>query len=107
MRVEVLCVHDCPARAAAMKLVSDILMSELVAAPIHEILVTDAKMADALRFQGSPTIRINGWDVTGEPDEAATFGLACRLYAASEHAGLPPAELIRRAVRKARVEHGV
>lgn len=106
MKVEVLSVPDCPTHAAAVKLVTDILISERVAARVHEIVVADAKTAAALRFLGSPTIRINGSDVAGEPPRDATFGLACRLYADSEHAGLPHAELVRRAVRRAREECG-
>lgn len=104
MRVEVLSVPDCPTHAAAVKLVTDILISERVTAPVHEIVVADPKMAAALRFPGSPTIRINGSDVAGDPEGNGGFGVACRLYAGSERAGLPNAELVRQAVRRARKE---
>src|SRR5258706_500461 len=69
---------------------------------IREVLVSDARMADQLRFCGSPTIRINGRDVGGEARNAQTFALSCRLYAGSKQVGLPPAGMIRRAVLEAR-----
>lgn len=102
MRIEVLYVAECPSHPEAVKLVKDILAVEGIAAEIHEVLVRDQEMAHELRFLGSPTIRINGRDVAGEPQEPQRFGLSCRLYAGSKHAGLPPAEMIHHAVVEAR-----
>ncbi len=51
--------------------------------------VNDMASAMALRFCGSPTIRINGRDVAEE------FG------AVQNEPGVPPLEMIRRAVRDA------
>ena len=58
-------------------------------------------MASELRFLGSPTIRINGRDVGGESEKAESFALSCRLYPGSKEVGLPPAEMIHRAVLEA------
>ena len=55
-------------------------------------------MADELGFSGSPTIRINGRDVAGESRKAQSFALSCRLYPGSKQVGLPPVEMIHRAV---------
>ena len=104
MRVEVLSVPGCPTHAAAVRLVTEILASERVAACIHEIVIDDAEEAATLRFRGSPTIRIDGCDLAGELPADVGFALACRLYQGSENVGLPPAELIRQAVRRARAE---
>lgn len=104
MKIEVLYVAECPSHPAAVKLVKDILAAEDVAAEIHEVLVRDKGMADELRFCGSPTIRINGRDVAGESQTAQSFGLSCRLYPGSKQIGLPPAEVIHRAVLAARQE---
>ena len=106
MRVEVLYVADCPSHPAAVELVKSILLSEGLDWGVHEVLVQDERMAQALRFRGSPTVRINGRDV-GEVGENATtatekFSLSCRLYPGSQRAGLPPVELVRRAVAEAR-----
>ncbi len=103
MRVEVLYVSECPSHPAAVKLVNDVLAAEGVATDIHEVLVRDERMACELKFLGSPTIRINGRDVAGESQTPKHFALSCRLYPGSKQIGLPPAELVHRAVREARL----
>lgn len=104
MKVEVLYVAECPSHPAAVKLVKEVLAAEGVAADVHEVLVRDEGMADELRFCGSPTIRINGRDVAGESEKVERFALSCRLYPGSKEVGLPPAEVIQRAVLEARHE---
>ncbi len=93
MKVEVLYVAECPSHPAAVKLVKKIL-----------VLVRDEGMANELSFRGSPTIRINGRDVAGESLKAQNFALSCRLYSGSEQVGVPPVEMVHRAVIEARQE---
>jgi hypothetical protein len=102
MKVEVLYVEECPSHPAAVKLVKDVLISEGVAVEIRELLITDESMATELAFSGSPTIRINGRDVAGQSSESKAFALSCRLYPGSTEIGLPPIEMVRRAVVEAR-----
>ena len=102
MKVEVLYVAECPSHSAAVKLVREVLSSEGVAAEIREVMITDDRMARDFAFAGSPTIRINGRDVAGEFSQAKGFGLSCRLYPGSAEIGLPPVEMVRRAVVDAR-----
>ena len=102
MKVEVLYVSECPSHPAAVKLVRDVLAAQGVATDIHEVLVRDEGMAIELKFPGSPTIRINGRDVAGGSQTAKNFSLSCRLYPASKQIGLPPAEIVHRAVLEAR-----
>lgn len=102
MKVEVLYVSECPSHPAAVKLVRDVLAAQGVATDVHEVLVRDERMAIELRFPGSPTIRINGKDVAGESQTAKNFSLSCRLYPGSKQIGLPPAEIVHRAVLEAR-----
>ena len=102
MRVEVLYVFKCPSHPAAVKLVKEVLAAEGVPTDIHEVLVKDERMAGDLKFLGSPTIRINGRDVAGQSQTAKNFALSCRLYPGSQHIGLPPAEIVHRAVLEAR-----
>jgi hypothetical protein len=104
VKVEVLYVAECPSHPAAVKLVRKILAAEGVAAEIHEVLVQDEGMATELSFRGSPTIRINGRDVAGESLRAQNFALSCRLYSGSEQVGVPPVEMVHRAVIEARQE---
>jgi hypothetical protein len=102
VRVEVLYIAECPSHPAAVKLVKDVLDAEGIVADIREVLVADERMASELRFCGSPTIRINGRDIAGEPQKAQAFTLNCRLYPGSKPMGVPPAEIIHRAVLEAR-----
>lgn len=103
MKVEVLYVPECPSHPAAVQLVKEVLAAQDVAADVQEVLVRDEGTAKALRFAGSPTIRINGRDVAGEP-QTKNFAMSCRLYPGSEQIGLPPAEMVHRAVLEARKE---
>jgi hypothetical protein len=102
VKIEVLYVAYCPSHAAALKLVKDVLREQGVAAQVSEVLVSDESMARDLGFLGSPTVRINGRDVAGEPSRTETFALSCRLYPGSKQIGLPPVELIRHALLEAR-----
>jgi hypothetical protein len=102
VRIEVLYVSECPSYPAAVELIKDVLAGEGVATDIHEVLVRDERMAGELKFVGSPTIRINGRDVAGEPQTAKNFAISCRLYPGSKRIGLPPAEMVQRAVQEAR-----
>ena len=102
MKIEVLYVAECPSHLAAVSLLKSALAAEGIAADIHEVLVTDEKMASALGFSGSPTIRINGRDVACESPESPTFALHCRLHCDSKQSGVPQMDTIHRAVREAR-----
>jgi hypothetical protein len=101
VKVEILYVAECPSHPGAVKLVKDVLTAHGVATEIDEVLVTDERMASELRFCGSPTIRINGRDVTEESHREQTFALSCRLYSGSTQIGLPPMETVHRAVVEA------
>jgi len=89
-----------------VKLLRDVLSAEGVAAEIREVLVRDESTATNLGFCGSPTIRINGQDVAGASFHAEAFALSCRLYCGSSEIGLPPVEMVRRAVVQAREGNG-
>lgn len=107
MKVEVLYVAECPSHPAAVELVKDVLAAQGVTAEIREVLIRNEEMASELRFLGSPTIRINGRDVAGEPQKAQSFVLSCRLYPGSKQVGLPPVDMIHRAVLEARLGYRV
>ena len=102
MKIEVFYVPDCPHHPSAVHQLQDVLAAEGVWTEIHEIAVTDAKAAEEFRFRGSPTIRINGRDIAGESHSLLCFALACRMYPGAKEAGVPPREMMQRAVREAR-----
>jgi hypothetical protein len=98
MKIEVLYVPGCPNHQPALEAVISVLATESVPTNICQVPVSSEGEAQAFRFPGSPTVRINGNDV--EPDPRPTFGLACRLYA--NGTGIPNEAAIRRAVTAAR-----
>ncbi len=100
MKIDVLYVPDCPNHAIALKRLCEILSPEVFQAHVNEVLVTDAEMAQLLKFPGSPTIRINGGDVEPRNEEFSSFGLMCRLY--SDGSGVPSETSLRAAIEKAR-----
>lgn len=101
MKVEVLYVAECPGHPAAVEMVKDAMAENGLAAKIEEVLVTDEEMAAALRFRGSPTIRIDGDDVEASPAPERGFTLSCRWRAGAREAGLPSREMVVRAIVEA------
>ena len=102
MRIEVLYVRDCPHHPTALRQLRDVLLTEGIAADICQVAVKDARAAEEMRFRGSPTIRINGRDIAEDSHDLESFGLACRVYPGAKSAGVPPVEMMYRAVREAR-----
>jgi len=98
MKIEVLYVPGCPNHQPAVEAVTSVLAAESVRTEVCDVPVRSEGEAQAFRFPGSPTIRVNGNDV--EPEPRATFGLACRLYENGK--GVPSEGAIRRAVVAAR-----
>jgi mercuric ion transport protein len=101
VKVEVLYIADCPNHTPVVDRVRDVLRSTGMPQTVQEVEVCTNGEAEALRFLGSPTVRVNGLDV--EPDARAVqhFGLGCRSYAENgSRSGLPSVELIRRALQE-------
>jgi hypothetical protein len=102
MRVELLYWDGCPSHPEAL---SDlrVAMADLGLDPgtihVREIDTDDA--ADAERFTGSPTIRIDGVDVQDPGAEPA--GLTCRVYRLRDGriSAVPDPDDLRDALRRA------
>lgn len=102
MKVEVLYFQGCPNHAPALERVRAVLADEGVSVNILQLEVNDTAKAESLGFLGSPTVRINGKDVEASEAVTGPVGLSCRTYMyGSAREGLPPVEVIRRAVRSA------
>jgi hypothetical protein len=98
MRIELLYWEGCPSHPEALELLEETLRRHGVAADVEvREVVTDADAA-ALRFPGSPTIRIDGRDV--DPDGAdAPPSLTCRIYRTPDGVSpLPTREQLEEAV---------
>ena len=97
-RVEVLYFDGCPNHEKFLPHLHDLLEKHDIKATITLVHIADENEAQAHRFLGSPTIRVNGRDIEPnaadqdgtEEHQGATYGMQCRLYAtAGGLAGTP------------------
>ncbi len=103
--VEVLLVPGGPGAKLALSRVQEATEALGVHANLRVHTVERDDEAEALRFVGSPTVRVDGVDVedvTGRP-----FGLSCRLYADADGEERAPSQAtIRRALELALTKSG-
>jgi len=101
VKIEFLYYEDCPSHEDALERLRAVLAQEQVTDPVRVIEVTTAEQAEELRFVGSPTIRLDGVDID-VPPAAIPYRLTCRAYHQPDGrmGPLPPADLIRQAVRE-------
>jgi hypothetical protein len=79
VRIEFLFWEGCPSHPEAEALLRDVLAARGLEGEIEVREVLSQAQAEAERFPGSPTIRIDGRDV--DPDGAgARPSLTCRIY---------------------------
>jgi len=102
MTIEIISIRDCPNHQPAVERVKAVLSSGSLSAEIREILISDLSQAQSMRFQGSPTVRVNGMDV--EPLSPGAAALSCRIY--EDGTGLPPESLLKRAIGAASQSEG-
>ncbi len=103
MKIEVLYVAGCPNHPRVLERLKLVLSSVGLSADIREVPVADQTAAETLQFVGSPTVRVNGQDVSPEPNPQGKFGLSCRLYVNGlGRAGIPSDHVIRAALLAAR-----
>jgi arsenate reductase len=95
MRVEVQWFEGCPHAAPTRRTLREVVARLAPDAEVIETLVRDEAHAQALGFQGSPSIRVDGRDLEGR--EGPSLGLACRLYPG----GAPPEWLVEAALLRA------
>ena len=104
MKVEVLFFDGCPNFESLLPHLRALLNAgEAEDAAIALVRVEDADTAEAERFLGSPTIRIDGQDVEPGVNRRTDFGVKCRLFATPDGLrGLPADERVLRALERAR-----
>ena len=91
-RVELLSFAGCPNVEPTRSLVERVAAELRVTPTIELIDVSDESAAAALRFLGSPTVRVDGRDVEPGADERRDFAVACRVYRTQEGLVGQPAE---------------
>jgi hypothetical protein len=99
--VELLYFPDCPNLQAARAQLGRALAAVGLPPDWSEHDVTARDAPAHVRGFGSPTILVDGRDVTGA---APTAGAACRVYAGSDLGGAPPLKAIVAALRAALLE---
>lgn len=97
MRVELLYADGDPASMDARQNLVEVLTEDAFETPIQMVAVTSAEDAVLLDMRGTPMIRIDGVDI--QPDWQGPVGMQPRDYGDGP---VPPKDLIRRAVKRAR-----
>jgi hypothetical protein len=102
MRIDVLWWEGCPSHAETLEDLNRILEEEGAEAEVELIEIETDEQAQAERFPGSPTIRIDGDDAVPAPD-GDPFSLTCRVYRLRDGrvSPTPDPEDLREAVRRA------
>ena len=99
MRIELLYFEGCPGYEELLPRLRELAVeagSEVLLRPIETI-----ETAQAERFLGSPTVRVDGRDVDPGAQARTDFGLNCRIYrSAAGQARTPPEEWIRDALQR-------
>jgi hypothetical protein len=107
MKADLYYFNDCPSFRKALANLQQALRDERLPDDVELVAVEDAADAEAKRFIGSPTVRLDGIDIEGPQAEAQGYGFGCRLYTnGGQMVGWPSVDQIRRAVRRRRHEHG-
>lgn len=91
MKVEVLYFDGCPNHDTLLPRLRELLDQAGVLSPVELVNVPDDDTAQAQRFLGSPTLRVDGRDVEAGAESRTDFGLKCRLYLTPQgYVGAPP-----------------
>jgi hypothetical protein len=99
--IELLYFSSCPNYQRALMLLREAVTMAKLHASIDLVAVETQEEAERQQFYGSPTIRINGVDIT-PPDRSARPALACRIYRTAEGrlTPIPPREAIVAALHR-------
>jgi len=102
MHIRLLTFKGCPSGPQTAEALNQVLEEEGVAVSVEMVDVPDLESALKERSLGSPSIQIDGVDIElSRRDDQPCHG--CRLYTgANGPTGLPPQELIREAILRAR-----
>ena len=100
MVIEILVTRDCPYEDAAIDLVGMAASALKMTPKVMLIEVADLAEAQQHQFAGSPSIRVDGRDVS--PPTRADPSLSCRTYATSHGSiGVPELGLVIAALESA------
>ncbi|MDQ3381371.1 MAG: thioredoxin family protein [Actinomycetota bacterium] len=99
--VQILYFEGCPNHGPARALVERLARQLRIDPEIELVEVADPDDAVALRFLGSPTVRVDGVDVEPGAEARRDFAFSCRIYRGERGVSEQPDE---RWVREALIE---
>lgn len=107
VKIELLYFDGCPHYAPTEQLLRETLSDLGVNAEIELVNVLDQTSAQANRFLGSPSIRVNGRDLELNEGQDTQYSMRCRLYRSSDGlSGMPPKGMMADAIRTALANNG-
>ena len=101
MKIELLYFDGCPSYEAFLPQLLTLLGRVGVDARVEQRRVESDDAARSERFLGSPTLRVDGFDVDTTAEQRTDYGLKCRLYSTRD--GLraaPPDEWVLDALQR-------
>ncbi len=99
MKTELYYFDGCPSYQHTLDNLNEALRLEGLPEDVAMIRVKSHEDAQAKRFLGSPSIRLNGVDLEGAGAEQRGYAFGCRLYPENgAQAGWPPVQRIRHAL---------
>ncbi len=100
-KVELLYFQGCPGHESSKSLLLRLMRELNIDCGLIEIEIADERAAVEHEFPGSPTVRINGWDIEDASGAAQEYGFKCRVYYENGRANsCPPETLLRAALLK-------
>ena len=98
--VELLYFDGCPSHERLLPTVERLV--DAAGGELRTRAIETIEAAEAERFLGSPTLRVNGVDVEPGATDRTDFGLKCRIYRSDEgQSGVPPEAWISSALDRA------
>lgn len=103
MKIELQYFDGCPNHDLAHALLGEVLSERGVTDTVELVDVgEDTKLAEQVRFGGSPTIRIDGNDIEPDFTDDGDYTLRCRVFQTKDGLrGLPEREWIESAIDQA------
>jgi hypothetical protein len=106
VKISFLYIKGCPNAEPSLNLLKEVLREKGFDVEIEVKEIESEGDAEKYHFLGSPTIQINGQDIERERRNDPPV-LGCRVYRTdSGYIGVPPRELIARALNEAKQARG-
>lgn len=101
MKVELLYFDGCPNHEALLPRLRELVADSGVSAGVELLRIADDGAAQRERFLGSPTVRVDGYDIEPGAVDRTDYGMKCRLYrTATGLSGQPAEEWLREALKR-------